>query len=106
MVASKRIVRWETYERDKDNMIASYLNGYWTVLSFGKKTKTSKKEIPVRQYRVSKDQAGNVTCTCDDFIKNNSICKHQIKVWEKARQDKKQAAEQKKQEIEKIIARW
>lgn len=48
MVTTKRIVRWETYEKDKDNMIASHFNGYWVVMNFGKKTKTRKKEIPVR----------------------------------------------------------
>ena len=107
MTTTKRIVRWETYNRDKDNMIASHLNGYWTVLSFGaKKTRGKAKEIPVRQYRVSKDEAGNVTCTCEDFLKNNSVCKHQLAVWMKARQEKKQEEAEREERVKAAIARW
>ncbi len=107
MTTTKRIVRWETYEKDKDNMIASHLNGYWTVLSFGaRKTRSKAKEIPVRQYRVSKDQAGNVNCTCDDFVKNNSVCKHQLKVWEKAKTEKKQQEAEREARVKAAMARW
>ncbi len=106
MVTTKRIVRWETYEKDKDNMIATHFEGYWVVLNFGKKTKTNKKEIPVRQYRVSKDEAGNVSCTCEDFLKNNSICKHQLKVWVKAKAEKKQQEEEREARVLQAVSRW
>jgi len=106
MVTTKRIVRWETYEKDKDNMIASHFDGYWVVMNFGKKTNTKKKEIPVRQYKVSKDEAGNVTCTCEDFVKNNSVCKHQLKVWVKARTEKKQQEAEREARVKAAIARW
>lgn len=100
-----KLVRWESYERNKDNMTVSKWKDYYIVLSFGaKKTRSKAKEIPVRQYRVWKED-GEIKCNCPS-AEEGEICKHQIAVWMKAKNDRQHAEEQKKQEIEKIIARW
>ncbi|HPZ07736.1 MAG TPA: SWIM zinc finger domain-containing protein [Candidatus Eremiobacteraeota bacterium] len=97
-----QLIRWESYHRDKDNMTVSHFNGYYVVLSYGKKTKTKKKEIPVKQYNVTKDSDGKVNCTCPSHQDKNEICKHMIAVWIQAQDER----EKKTEDIQKYIARW
>jgi len=102
-----QLVRWESYERDKNYMVVSKWENYYVVVSFGKKpVRGTKKDRPIKTYRVTKDEAGEVHCTCPSHTEQNDICKHMLAVREKARRDRQQEEEQKKQEIEKIIARW
>ncbi len=102
-----QLVRWESYERDKTHMIVSKWENYYIVMSLGKKAKRlPKKAREIKTYRVTKDEAGEVHCTCPSHTEQNDVCKHMIAVREKARRDKQQAEAKKKQEIEKIIARW
>lgn len=107
-----QLVRWESYERDKENMIASHFNGYWVIMNFGKKTKTKKKEIPVRQYRVWKED-GEVHCNCPSHSEKNEICKHMILVSEtvKHQNEVKQAAARQEEEertarVLQAVSKW
>jgi hypothetical protein len=106
MTSTKRIVRWETYERDKNNLLVSKWQNHYIVLNLGTGKGKSKKAHEVRQYKVSKDEAGNVSCTCDDFLKNNSVCKHQLAVWVKARTEKKQQNEERKARVLQAVSKW
>jgi len=100
-----KLVRWESYFRDKDNMTVSKFQDYYIVLSFGaKKTRTKKRELPVRQYKVWKEN-GEVHCNCKSAEKDE-ICKHQIAVWMKAKNDRQKAEADREARVMQIIAKW
>lgn len=101
-----KLVRWESYERDRANLIVSKWENYYIVLNLGTQKKRSKKDSPVRQYKVSKDKAGNVTCTCKDFTENNTICKHALAVWMKAKVERQQQEAEREARVKAAIARW
>lgn len=100
-----KLVRWESYERDKDNMTVSKWKDYYIVLSFGaKKTRSKAKEIPVRQYRVWKEN-GEVKCNCPS-AERGEICKHQLAVWMKTKNEKQQEEAEREARVKAAIARW
>lgn len=99
-----KLVRWESYERDKANLIVSKWENYYIVLNLGTQKKRSKKDSPVRQYRVWKED-GEVKCNCKSAEKGE-ICKHQLAVWMKTRTDRQQEEVEREARVKAAIARW
>ena len=68
--------RYETYEKEKDNLIVSKIDGGYTVSNLKKAS----------IYTVTKDTDGVISCTCKDYInyKGAIRCKHIIAVGKKA----------------------
>lgn len=104
MNSKGQIVRWKSYKKDRFNLITSKWDNGYIVLNLG----TGKKGI--RQYKVTKEN-GEVHCNCYDHQENNSICKHQIAVWNYNKQQAdKSVIKTKKvevpEEIQKVINRW
>lgn len=100
-----QLVRWESYERDKANMICSKWEHSYIVVNLGTGKGKGKKTHEMRTYRVTRDEEKQIHCTCEDHIKNNTICKHILLVGE-TYSLKKQAERQKQEEVSKAIARW
>lgn len=111
MSSTGQLIRFESYERDKKNLIVSKFNNFYAVINLGKKTKTKKKEIAIRSYKVLKNENGEIHCTCPSHSEKNEICKHLIAVSEKARiQRETAAARQMKEErtsrVLEAVSRW
>jgi len=75
-IASIQKRRYETYEKEKDNLIVIKVDGGYQVSNLGKAS----------TYTVTKDADGVITCTCKDYhnYKGAIRCKHIIAVGKKA----------------------
>ena len=112
MSSTGQLIRFESYERDRKNLIVSKFNNFYAVINLGKKTKTKKKEIAIRSYKVTKDESGEIHCTCPSNTDKNEICKHLIAVSEKARIQRETAAaarqmkEERTSRVLEAVSRW
>lgn len=75
-IASVQKRRFETYEKEKDNLIVVRVDGGYTVSNLNKAS----------YYSVTKGSSGNINCTCKDFTNYAGLirCKHIISVLKKA----------------------
>ena len=75
-IASVQKRRFETYEKEKDNLIVVRVDGGYTVSNLNKAS----------SYKVSKDANSVISCTCKDYsnFKGAIRCKHIIAVLRKA----------------------
>jgi len=75
-IASIQKRRYETYEKEKDNLLVMKIDGGYQVSNLGKAS----------TYNVTKDTDGTITCTCKDYhnYKGAIRCKHIIAVGKKA----------------------
>ncbi len=101
-----QLVRWESYEKDRQNLIVSKKQNCYIILNLGNGKGRSKKNNSIRQYEVIRDSNGEGHCTCEDHIKNNTVCKHQLAVWNKAKQDRLQSEKKREVRVRMAIDRW
>jgi len=105
--------RYETYKQDQHNLTVYRVAGGYRVNNF----RTNK------DYYISKPD-GVVTCTCRDYKNRRKPCKHIIAVKEAHEESRKQTEKmtelnsfadslmkkaqeiKRKQDIQKVIARW
>jgi len=83
--------RYETFEKEKDNLILTKIDGGYSISNLNKGS----------IYTVTKDSSGKVQCNCKDYVKHDGLirCKHCITVSKKADRISKAAIKAEDNEI-------